>query len=213
LMREGAVFIGQRAYQNRSGGSTYPGAPFAHIEQLLDAVHGITRIISLSAILLRAIFASARGPSRWIFIALCIGPTALRVAGGLFFNLTYRRTYRTHLARGKWLAQEHWLKELGKDGVYKQENVLFGLRDWVLDRLDGVRKDMRESAIKHMERNQAANLYLGIGQNSIEAVFYVLSGPPPWSLLLTRRSRWLVRCLATQFRSVRLVYVKLSPRI
>lgn len=148
LTCEASIFIGHHPHRHRGGNMTFAMGPFDHIRQLLDAVLGITRIISLTAILVRAISGSTAGPVRWAFIGLCIGPTFLRVLGGLFFSLTHTRHYRTYLARSELRAQEHWLQQLGKDGLYKQENVMFGLRDWVLDRLAGVRGEMRTGALE-----------------------------------------------------------------
>ena len=175
LTHEASIFIGHQPYRHRSGNMTYAMGPFDHIRQLLDAVLGITRIISLTAILVRAISGSTAGPIRWAFVGLCIGPTFFRVFGGLFFSLTKTRTFRTYLARSELRSQEHWLQQLGQVGPYKQENVMFGLRDWELDRLAGVRREMRAGALEQMADKQAVNLYLAVGQNSIEAVFYVSS--------------------------------------
>lgn len=65
------------------------------------------------------------------------------------------------------------IKDMGKNGSYKQEVVLFDLKDWIMDRWEDVRS---EQIRNEFERSQSFGYYaLGIGavEETAQATFYV----------------------------------------
>ncbi len=70
--------------------------------------------------------------------------------------------------------EEQFIKDLGRNGAYKNEVVLFGLADWVLDKWDVLR---REQIATGIERERGAGYWQlgwGVGQEAVQTLFYAL---------------------------------------
>lgn len=68
---------------------------------------------------------------------------------------------------------EREVKTMGRKGEYKQETILFGLRDWILDRWDQAKIHADWPKLEQQKGNRSFELGLGVVEEGIQTSFYV----------------------------------------
>lgn len=115
--------------------------------------------------MLSTIIGATRGSISWsatLFIFLSFLPSLL----GLF-NMGER--FWGHWLKSPMTKRE--IHELGRNGMYKQEILLFGLADWVMEKW----KQAHDMSIQERDAFRQSNTALGIDmiKDSIETLSYV----------------------------------------
>lgn len=65
------------------------------------------------------------------------------------------------------------VRDLGRNGAYKQEVVLFGLKDWVLGKWEGLRELQMAEELKTMNQAGVWVLGFGVAEEMVQTGFYV----------------------------------------
>lgn len=189
LMTDAGVFAGTNDYERKPGDWAFIQGPFEAIEHYIKVLTVLIRIASILGLLWRSFSSTQTGYLGAPLIGVCLSPILLRLFGGLilgFRRTTARGSNKSFILRSK----ERQLKELSNDSAFQQENILFGLRDWILDRLDALRLEGRRDMKEWLNQQRSAHLYLDLAQNGVQTVFYV-SQPP---LLTDSRSCLRDKC-------------------
>lgn len=107
--------------------------------------------------------------STLILIALSFLPSAVRLVGDWFTVKRDRATMREYYKQ----VHDRDVKALVRSGVYKQELVLFGLKDWVLKIWDSQIKG--EINLEDHARRDLKGFTVGVSvvQQGVENLFYV----------------------------------------
>ncbi|KAL7424591.1 hypothetical protein Q5752_000275 [Cryptotrichosporon argae] len=169
LMYEAGVFAGFELRSDRMA-SRYSGGPYETIQSVFSLLTLSVDVASQATLLLRTLTANAFSRSTILLLVLTAAFSLLR-----FFEryiLFWRNTRRFD-----WIGMRrdaNAIKDLGRNGGYKQEIVLFGLSDWVLTKWEAlkVRQVAVQATAKH--RVSAWELSLGIGSESVQTAFLVL---------------------------------------
>jgi hypothetical protein len=159
----------------------YEAGVFAGFESLSSTFQLVTisvQLFSQLILLLRTITSGSSellDKSSAVLIALSLAPTLLRLFGG------WSGRGRKSEGRKNWGRMNRdirAIKDLGRNGGYKQEVVLFGLRDWVLEKWDELKTDQMRAQQDQRRGMVAFELGLGLGQEAIQTAFYVSPSPP-----------------------------------
>lgn len=174
LMYEAGVFAGFENPTDRYGRMSHSGGPFQALQSTFALITITVEVITQIALLLRTLASAGTkelNSSSIILISLSLAPSAIRLVG--IWSLTTATKGSKRDAWRKAREQEREIKDMGRKGNYKQEVVLFGLKDWVLDKWDG----LKLAQIKEQEETKAqatgVELTLGLGQQGVETMFYV----------------------------------------
>jgi hypothetical protein len=178
LMYEAEVFIGSKPHTTRDGETRCDvGGPFQTICYFISAVTCGIELVTQLALLLNALLGSGSeswGLGRVLLVFFSLGPTMLRLGGNWMVGSPRRwRSRGTHLAMRQWHQLERTLREMGTNGNYKQENVLFGLKEWVLTQWDAVRQATLQEENRVTDTNRVKGLGLSLSKSSMETMFYV----------------------------------------
>lgn len=65
------------------------------------------------------------------------------------------------------------VRDLGRNGAYKQEVVLFGLKDWVLEKWERLREVQMREEVESMSRAGYYVLGFGVAEEMVQTGFYV----------------------------------------
>jgi hypothetical protein len=65
------------------------------------------------------------------------------------------------------------VRDLGRNGAYKQEVVLFGLKDWVLAKWEGLREVQMQEELQSMSQAGYYMLGFGVAEEMMQTAFYV----------------------------------------
>ncbi|KAJ9095825.1 hypothetical protein QFC19_007440 [Naganishia cerealis] len=65
------------------------------------------------------------------------------------------------------------VRDLGRNGAYKQEVVLFGLKDWVLAKWEGLREVQMRDELQSMNQAGVYLLGFGVAEEMVQTGFYV----------------------------------------
>ncbi|KAJ9111558.1 hypothetical protein QFC20_002531 [Naganishia adeliensis] len=66
------------------------------------------------------------------------------------------------------------VREFGWNGAYKQEVVLFGLKDWVLGKWEGLREVQMQEELQSMSQAGIYMLGFGVAEEMVQTAFYAL---------------------------------------
>ena len=179
-MYEAGCFAGFEIRQNRYGQHTHSGGPFGTMASAFGLLTLTVEITTKIFLILRTITSSSTSgimsPSSLFLILLSVIPSILpflrRPGQGVKRRQAWRKNRR----------EEGELKEMARRGEYKQELVLFGLADWLLDRWDAVTRIRIREQEEAREQMGLTSLGLGLSGHGIETIFYVslsLSHPSP----------------------------------
>jgi hypothetical protein len=69
--------------------------------------------------------------------------------------------------------EEAFIKDLGRNGSYKQEVVLFGLGGWVLEKWDELRQAQIRDGLDRRFGIGYWQLGWGVGEEAVQTLFYV----------------------------------------
>lgn len=65
------------------------------------------------------------------------------------------------------------VRDLGRNGAYKQEVILFGLKEWVLDKWEKLREVQMREELQSMSRAGYYVLGFGVAEEMVQTAFYV----------------------------------------
>lgn len=65
------------------------------------------------------------------------------------------------------------VREFGRNGAYKQEVLLFGLKDWVLAKWEGLREVQMQEELQSMSQAGIYMLGFGVAEEMVQTAFYV----------------------------------------
>lgn len=179
LTGEASIFVGweTRTVQISDGTSSQRG--FSGPSDALDFVShlliNLVRMVSQVYLVHRTLTSKAAlgaGWSSYLLIFLAITPALLHTIGRLVRpddKSQWRRYYRQ--ARDA----EKDVRKLGSSGGYKQEVVLFGLKDWILARWDRARSAIEEGKITSDRQSNGYDITLSVIEEGIQMGFYVSS--------------------------------------
>lgn len=77
--------------------------------------------------------------------------------------------------------QENAIKDMGRNGGYKQEVVLYGLKEWVLNKWDELKVKQLVEQQKSRQTTRILELGLGLGQEGVQTAFYVCGETGPFA--------------------------------
>lgn len=149
------------------------GGPFDTLSQVFHLLATLTGIISQLYVMFRALSigdASTVLPG-WlsgILIALSLAPTMLRTLDR-YLKLGHRyRSYRdTHD------LSEQDIQAMARAGPYKQEAMLFGLKDWVLARWDFIMEETKIAKLENRRGSGGFEMGLNLVEEGVQTSFYV----------------------------------------
>lgn len=112
------------------------------------------------------------GLSSLLLITLSITPALLKA----FISLTgkaeaYTESHRLFLMRC-WKEEES-MKDMGSKGEFRQEIILFGLRQWVLDKWEKAKLASSTSTSTVQKGHRSFSLGLGVVEEGVQTTFYV----------------------------------------
>ena len=176
VMYEAGVFAGFEPRTDRYGMSIMTSGPFGTMNCLFSLVTHIVEIFTQIFLVLRTLSSASKdefSSSTLILISLALAPSVFRLGGSWLFG----RGRGPKRLRAGWHTrrQEMNVKDMVRKGGYKQEVVLFGLRDWVLAKWDDVKLQQIKEQENSRERRGLVELGLGLGQESVKTMFYVSS--------------------------------------
>lgn len=129
-----------------------------------------------------------------LLIIFAFLPAALSILGTFFtLSLPARSSGSSGLqnlfsSKGKWKrkgarqSSTTWqetlrdiqdVREFGRNGAYKQEVVLFGLKDWVLGKWEGLREVQMQEELQSMSQAGIYMLGFGVAEEMVQTAFYV----------------------------------------
>jgi hypothetical protein len=113
--------------------------------------------------------ANATDGSSIALLFLAFLPSIVRLVGGwMKTSWSLRRSWAYER-----FERERNVKDLGRNGGYKQEVVLFGLKDWILQVWD----EQRRAGLQNTESFQrdvgGVDIGIGLVQEGVQNVFYV----------------------------------------
>jgi hypothetical protein len=176
LMYEAGVFAGFEYRNTRSNMKTRSGGPFETLQSTFSLITIIVEVITQIYLLLSTISSSSTtwNASSFILLSLSLAPTILRLAGSWMIGAGRNSRGRGGGRSWRLKRQEEWdIRRLGKQGEYKQEMVLFGLKNWVMGKWEGVKLEQMREQEDAKQNVGYIELGLGLGQHSIETAFYV----------------------------------------
>lgn len=173
LMFEGGIFAGFEHRTDRNGMSYMSGGPFNTLKSTFNLLTIVTEVITQVSLLLRTLFrgSTSLNSSSILLILLALAPSAFRLVGSIAFRRHSNKDHRVGWLKRRQAEQE--VKDLGRKRDYKQEIVLFGLKDWVLGKWDEVARMQAGEIDLNRGRNGFVELCLGLGQHSVQTAFYV----------------------------------------
>lgn len=174
LMYEAGCFAGFEARRSRNGLNMRGGGPFEAISSIFSLLTLTIQVATQLYLLLRTLTSAAGNQlngSSIALIALSLLPSVLRLGGSFFF--AQMRNDRRRLRGNKDRSEERELRQISHTGEYKQEVVLFGLADWVLDKWTALKQRQLKEQEQARENMGMVRLGLGMSQQAVETAFYV----------------------------------------
>ncbi len=172
LMYDAGVFAGFQPRTDRYGQAASSGGPFQTLSSTFNLITITVEVITQIYLLLRTLVSAGTkqlNSSSIILISLSLAPSVFRLIRSWTFSEWNK--FKRRSAWRKARMEEREIKNMGRKGDYKQEVVLFGLKDWVLEKWDVLKlAQMKEEA---KERVGVFELGLGLGQQGVETAFYV----------------------------------------
>ena len=204
---------------------------------LFPLLHLFTRFIELSSQLsiLLGTIATGYGQSHFTFanlllITLSLAPSALRILEAKRDRDRKASSERKLDLQGRRRreGQIHYLASIATVQIFKQELLIFQLRDWILSKWVDVQREETEYVSKGRTRRRAEYAAYDFGRNSVETVFYVRAvcrgenvklraGDPCYALLagidLSRNDRNVSICGRLHVANSTTTFVRLGSRI
>ena len=176
LMYEAGVFAGYETRNTRHNIRNASGGPYNTLTSIFSLLTILVEVFTQSMLLFRTITAhsSVFNPSTILLIALSMAPALFRLAGS--WLTAGRRGFSSQWRKMR--IEEMSVKEMGRKGEYKQEIVLFGLKDWVLNRWESLKLVQMENDEMAKGQSNLIDLGLVLGQQSVETAFYVSHSIP-----------------------------------
>jgi hypothetical protein len=175
LIYEAGVFAGFESRRDRYNRMSRSGGPFQTFQAVSSLLSIVVEVITQLYLLLGTISSNytVLNTSTVILIVLSLAPTGLRLAASWFAESMRNRKNGSTKDWRKQRRDEMDIRDMGRKGEYKQEVVLFGLKDWVLGKWDDVKIAQMKEQENATETVGYVELWLGLGQHSIETAFYV----------------------------------------
>lgn len=174
LTYEAGCFCGVESHISRKGSPQRSGGPFATLSSVFNIMTITVELVTQTGLLLTTIAAASNEShftwSNLLLILLSLSPSGIRLIGSFLFG-DFRRGRRTGIQRLR--LEEREVRQIGTRGEFKQEVALFGLKDWVLDKWDRLKKQQLQEQDDVKTWQETVELGLGLSTQSVETAFYV----------------------------------------
>lgn len=175
LMYEAGVFTGYEQLGGPSNPRGYSAGPFQTLNGVFASITGAVEVLSQGGVMYQALRnATSSGPlsrSSLVLILLSFSPALLNLFSA-YVSFKVPRAMR-HLEWQNERRESKTVRDLVKNGAYRQEVVLFQLQDWIMMR-------WRKNKLSTLERNFSRNeqmgylqLLLGLFGEFVQVAFYV----------------------------------------
>jgi len=149
----------------------YLGFPFACFIKILDLFTDILGIVAQIYLMYSALSAgsgAARGLTAIFLIFLSLAPTIIRLGVDLLRPATTRWKFR-------WIYNhaEGSIDAMTDKPAYRQEALLFGLREWVLARWDRMQEEVEAERLERRQNGKGWDLGLDVVAEGFRTSFYV----------------------------------------
>ncbi|KAG8923489.1 hypothetical protein FRC02_011107 [Tulasnella sp. 418] len=145
---------------------TYRGRSSDHFSSLLSVFTSLLHVLSQAAILLK-VLTSASNPLSWanlLFAFITFLPA--------FITLIERFVIVAPVYLGDFGMKTRQITQLGQMGPYKQEILLFGLADWVLQKWENVTFDSRQRRTEYRQNERISYTGVNIIRDSLHSMQY-----------------------------------------
>lgn len=147
--------------------------PFDALQVFIDLMVDILSLISQAYLMYKTLSKGSVieiGCSTLLLISLSAASSILRTIGPMSYPKAdphYDKEMR-RLVNVK--AQ---VRALGRQSEHKQETILFGLKEWIIEKWVQVQADLARNKRASRNRNKELSLGLKIGEESLQTSFYV----------------------------------------
>ncbi|KAK4684083.1 hypothetical protein P7C73_g6120, partial [Tremellales sp. Uapishka_1] len=176
LMYEAGVFAGFESRTSRQGHSSNSGGPFQILQSSFSVLTILIEVLTQAGLLIRTISSATStdsSASSLLLIVLSLSPSLFRILGSFASSgVGTKGNKRMNWMRSR--KDERAIKDLGRNGGYKQEIVLFGLKDWVMEKWDKLKIEQLNAQEMQKQQMGIVELGLGMGQEGAQTAFYVL---------------------------------------
>lgn len=189
LMYDAGIFAGytRRPHPRNKGENDwdFPRSPYGCLITSLGLFTNFLQVLTQIFLMYRTLSnggpCGGAGGTGFILIALSLSPTVLRAFTNLVrapsSHFVYHQSYE--LAEYNIREMAGVLSEVPAMGKYKQEAVLFGLKDWALARWDDVRSKAGAEETERRKDDKDHNFGLKMMDQGVQTCFYVRSPFPP----------------------------------
>lgn len=176
-MFEAGMFAGYEARSVRTPSGFYRsggfGGPFDALSSTFSLLTNLSGVISQLYLLYAALSGGKLGRLGWssaLLIALSLGPSLSQAFAGIVRPSGSKQARASRISSRQ---KEQDVKAMGKNGEFKQEVLLFGLKDWVLAKWDRMRVDKESERINEQRGFEGFEFGLGMVQEGAQTSFYV----------------------------------------
>lgn len=169
LMTEGGIFAGFE----RSPDGVQVGGPFDTISSIFNLLTSAISIFSQIWLMIKALSNGGGANIGWssvILITLSLAPSFIRTISPLLRRRDFTRHRWDDIIRHRTARN---IKTMGGNNSYKQEIMLFGLKDWVLERWDRAKREIEDDKVLRQRDSAPYDLGLGMFEESVRTSFYV----------------------------------------
>lgn len=171
-MNEAGIFTGAeyRTVRHPNGGvyRSGSGGAFDALTSAFSLITNLIGILSQLALMYSALTGGAVSNLGWstiILIILSVAPALLRTMSGLL-RPNRGQSFMTGMRTRE-------VNEMARSGVIRQEILLYGLRDWVLDRWDAVKRATEMEVQNATHGRYIYDFSLHIVEEAVQNSFYV----------------------------------------
>ncbi|KIO28294.1 hypothetical protein M407DRAFT_22503 [Tulasnella calospora MUT 4182] len=165
LLTEAGAFAGFESFTSSNG--QYAKSPSRQMVALTDMLRDIVALVSRSSVVIHTILGTTKqgtfSLSTVLFLFMSFLPSLLGFL--TVVNHHWSRFFLPPMTKRE-------IHELGRNGQYKQEILLFGLGDWVMDKWRQANDLTREE--RDMARDDLWKTGVNMARDSVESVCYAL---------------------------------------
>ena len=173
LMYEAGVFCGQEPHNRRSGGWRMSDA-FEFLGSIVKVFSELVEVATQTLLIIRTITCAGQGfftYSTLVLFALAIAPGIVKLISKWVLSRRINGKHSNHYWH-RLHQTEHDYRAMSQSH-HKQEVVLFGLKDWVLDHWAEAREASRVAENEASEKRQVWELGTNVVEHGIGDLFHV----------------------------------------
>lgn len=165
LLTEAGAFAGFESFTSSNG--QYAKSPSRQMVALTDMLRDIVALVSRSSVVIHTILGTTKNGkfslSTMLFLFMSFLPSLLGLL--TIVNHHWSRFFLPPMTKRE-------IHELGRNGQYKQEILLFGLGDWVMEKWKQANELTREE--RDMARDDLWKTGVNMFRDSVESICYAL---------------------------------------